>query len=161
MTASTQETAPSALVYASEDAMLSNQQVRFCAILVQRQKGTIIEVAKTADALEWAHNRMPRISIDAIKYLANIVNNDVKGFREIPLEHNSAPDEIEGHLLQLLDAWEAGRTDSRHFYWEFCAIHPFGTNVNGTVAVILYNWCNHTAGHPMFPPAYGMGGEGV
>jgi hypothetical protein len=136
--------------------MLSIHQIRWSAFLVSRKAGVPIDVSRVCEALEWAHNQMPRLTIDSIKHIASAVNPDVKGFRTIELNGNSAVDEIEGHLLQLLDAWEGGKTDAKHFYWEFCAIHPFGSNVNDAVAQVLYNWCNRTAGRPTFPPAYGL-----
>ena len=139
--------------------MASLQQVRWASFLVGRNQGTPFEVSRTVEALEWVHDSLHRLSLETIKHIANIVNPDVKDFRTIDVEHMSHPEQIEDHLTQLLAAWEAGRCDARHFYWEFCAIHPFGSNVQRTVAVILFNWCNRTSGRPSFPPAYGMEGE--
>src|SRR5689334_2236380 len=140
--------------------MVSLQQARWGAYLVARNSNKVFDVPKILEALDWTHNNMSRLTASNVKHIANLVNPEVKDFRTIDLDHQSPADLIEGHFGQLLESWEAGRCDSRHFYWEFCAIHPFGVNVNAYVGTILYNWCNHTTGQPLFPPAYGMVGEG-
>lgn len=142
--------------------MLSLQQIRWCSWLVRKVEGHAGEVGHVASALYFAYNDMRGLSLDNIKFLAVLTNANVKGWRTIDVKLNnipvgSPPDQIESHLTQLIEAWDSGHSDPRHLYWEYEAIHPFGTNVNHIVGCIIYNWCNRSCGSPVFPPAYMMG----
>lgn len=136
--------------------LMLTAQIKFCAFTVAKHHGNPIEVARLCEALDWAHYSMLGLTEGNIKYIANVVCPEVNDWRKIEIPFVSATDKIEGHINQLLEAWEAGRLDPRHLYWEFCAIHPFGSNVNSYVGVILYNWSNHSCGRPTMPPAYLM-----
>lgn len=139
--------------------MLTLQQIRWCAYLARKTNEGPVEVAKICAALAYAHNDMHVLTADNIKFLANLINQDVKDWRKIDLNTGSNYTEIEAHINQLIESWAAGRLDARNLYWEIEAIHPFGSNVNHQVCCIVFNWAARMTGNPHFPPAYMMGGN--
>ena len=137
--------------------MLTLQQIRWCAYLARKSNCGPVEAAKNCAALAFAHNDMHMLTKDNIRVLASLINPDVKTWREINLSGTGSDHtEIDAHIDQLVEAWNAGRLDAKNLFWEYSAIHPFGVNVNYQVGCILYVWCARMSGVPHFPPAYMM-----